>query len=530
MKRHIYIICSVLLLLMAVSCQDYGNKHYYHELEKIDHRHNRDLARREIMALQDEIASYPEYIKMYHQLLIAELNEEVLPYRNQEMVRNLVNYYEQTNDREKLIRSYIIAGKVFTHCNGGPQALAYYHKAEDLMDYESNPELLNQLYQQMTYLFLHHNMLEQARTYANYSLSHCRHVKDTVGMIQALRYLGETSKKEGISGNGLTNIENAYQLARQAKRYNDQKEILIDLASCQYDLEHYRLALRFIQPLKNKLPKNEAHRVNALLAKIYHKIGETDSAVFFARQALVNGNSVSLRDAHQVLAHIAIKQGNHTAAEEHLSKYEELSDAINRYENSEAIAQMDAFYHNQKQAEENARLRFENSHKQNVIVIFIACTIVLVILFITYIQRHRRKQELLALRIQQLEELRLAYENTDKDELIQNEQSIRDTEIYHRLTVMESSEHLTDEDWQALTDAVGKAYPKFSSRLFSLCNVSTHEYHVCLLLKAGIEPARIGMLTLRSKAAISTVRSRLYEKAFGKKGSAKDWDEVILTL
>lgn len=93
MKRHIYIICSVLLLLIAVSCQDYGNKHYYHELEKIDHRHNRDLARREIMALQDEIASYPEYIKMYHQLLIAELNEEILPYRNQEMVRNLVNYY-----------------------------------------------------------------------------------------------------------------------------------------------------------------------------------------------------------------------------------------------------------------------------------------------------------------------------------------------------------------------------------------------------------------------------------------------------
>ncbi len=530
MKRHIYIICSVLLMLMAVSCQEYGNKHYYHELEKIDHRHNRDLARREIMALQDEIASYPEYIKMYHQLLIAELNEEVLPYRNQEMVRNLVSYYEETNDREKLIRSYIIAGKVFTHCNGGPQALAYYHKAEDLMDNESYPELLNQLYQQMTYLFLHHNMLEQARNYADLSLNYCRHKKDTVGMIQALRYLGETSKKEGISGNGLANLDAAYQLAKQAKRYHEQKELLIDLASCNYDLGRYNTALAFLRPLKNKLPKDEAHRVNALLAKIYYKIGETDSAVFFARQALVNGNSISQRDAHQVLAHTAIKQGNHAAAEEHLSKYEELNDAINRYENSEAVAQMDAFYHNQKQAEENARLRFDNSHKQNVIVIFIACTAVLIILFATYIQRHRRKQELMALRIQQLEELRQAYENTDKDELIQNEQSIRDTDIYHRLTVMENSEHLTDEDWQALTEAVGKAYPKFSSRLFSLCNVSTHEYHVCLLLKAGIEPARIGVLTLRSKAAISTVRSRLYEKAFGKKGSAKDWDEVILTL
>jgi hypothetical protein len=51
-----------------------------------------------------------------------------------------------------------------------------------------------------------------------------------------------------------------------------------------------------------------------------------------------------------------------------------------------------------------------------------------------------------------------------------------------------------------------------------------------MLLKAGFEPVRIATLTLRSKAAISTVRSRLYEKTFGKKASAKDWDEVIRTL
>ena len=121
MGKKIIIIGCVIAVVMIVGCQDYGNKHYYHELEKIDHRQNRELARREIMALQKEIASYPDYIKMYHQLLVAELNEEVMPYRNMDVARQLVDYYEQTNDREKLTRSYIIAGHIFANCNDGPR-------------------------------------------------------------------------------------------------------------------------------------------------------------------------------------------------------------------------------------------------------------------------------------------------------------------------------------------------------------------------------------------------------------------------
>lgn len=528
MKHKIIIICSLLSALIVCGCQEYGNKHYYHELEKIDHRHNRDLARREIMTLKDEIASYPDYIKMYHQLLVAELNEEVMPYRNMEVARALVGYYEQSNDREKLIRSYIIAGDIFANCNDGPKALSYYYMAEEMANKDNRPELLNHLYAKMAYLFLHHNMHQQAKTYATYALSYSKAQKDTLGMIQALRYISKSYQY--VQGNEISNLEAARQLAKEARLYDEQKELIIDIASIYCDNEHYHSALPYLRPLMSEHPNSANHRVDALLAKIYYNIGKSDSALIFAQRALDYGNSISKRDAHEVLAHIAIRQGQHEAADEHFSKYKELNDALNRVQNSEAIAQMDAFYHNQKQSEENARLRFENSHKQNVIVIVISCLVVLIILFATYVQRHRRRQELMALRIQQLEDLKLAYEKTDESERHQTEQSIRQTAIYQRLATMDELEHPTDTDWQALTDAINQAYPQFSSRLLSLCRMTTHEYHVCLLLKAGFEPIRIATLTLRSKAAVSTVRSRLYEKAFGKKGSAKDWDEVIRTL
>lgn len=509
---------------MIVGCQNYGNKHYYHELEKIDHRQNRELARHEIMALKNEVASYPDYIRMYHQLLVAELNEEVMPYRNMEVARALIDYYENNNDRDKLIRSYIIAGHIFANNNDGPKALSYYYKAEELLDGYNNAELLNRLYAKMAYLFLHHNMPEQARVYATRSQNYSYHKKDTLGMIKALRCISETYKQ--VPGNELTNLEEAYQLAKQSRRYDQQKELMIDIASCCSYNEHYHLALNYLRPLMNI----KDHRADALLGKAYYHIGKEDSAFFFAQRALEKGNSISKRDAHEVLAYLAIRQGQRDSAEEHFSKYKELNDALNRIQNSEAIAQMDAFYHNQKQAEENARLRFDNSHKQNMIVIVIACLIVLIILFGTYVQRHRRKQELMALRIQQLEEFKQAYEKTDESERNQTEQSIRQTVIYQHLVMMQEPEHPIDTDWQALADAINQVYPQFTPRLLSLCRMTTHEYHVCLLLKAGFEPIRIATLTLRSKAAVSTVRSRLYEKAFGKKGSAKDWDEVIRTL
>ena len=522
--RKIYHFCCILAILAATSCQDYGNKYYTHELEKIDHRQNRELARREIMALGNEIASYPEHIKMYYTLLANELRDDSVPNRDMNAARQLIEYYEKTDDKEKLIRSYIIAGKIFANCNDGPRALSYYYMAEELMVSQDNPDLQNSLYARMAYLFLHHNMPDQARVYANRFLRNSKQLNDTLGMIQALRYISDSYQH--MPDIIQARLYEAYQLARQSHRHDQQEELMVDIASNYCDNENYKMSLKYLRPLI----KNTNHRIDALLAKSYYNIGIRDSALFFAQRALENGNSLSKRDAHEVLARLAIHQGLRDSAESHFLKYKELNNDLNRITSNETIAQMDAFYHNQKQAEENARLRFDISHKQNVIVIVIACLIVLAILFGTYIQRHRRKQELMTLRIQQLEEYKLSYEKADKEELVHTEQSIRQTDIYQRLAVMEEPEHPTDEDWQSLSDAVSHAYPQFSSRLFSLCSLSPHEHHVCLLLKAGFEPARIASLTLRSKAAVSTVRSRLYEKAFGKKGSAKDWDEVIRTL
>ena len=217
-------------------------------------------------------------------------------------------------------------------------------------------------------------------------------------------------------------------------------------------------------------------------------------------------------------------------AEKHLSHYIELNNELNHIANSEAIAQADAFYHNQKKEKENEKLMADNSRKHYTIIIGIALLVVLTSLFVTYIQRHRRYQELMELRIEHLEQLKRDYAKADTEELRQAVQTIESTPIWQRFATLPENEHPSEDDWQELIKAINQTYKDFTTKLMRLSHPTSHEYHVCLLLKAGFEPVRIAALTLRSKAAISTVRSRLYEKTFGKKGSAKDWDEVIRTL
>jgi len=373
-------------------------------------------------------------------------------------------------------------------------------------------------------------MIDEARGYANRVGYACQTALDTLGMIKAMMVLCDCYKRSKQPSTELGHLQEALRLADESGKTDIGQNLRLSIVEAHYQAQSYHEALRQAQPLIGSLPDSEQHRLHALLSQVYYALGQSDSAYYYAQKVMDNGNSASKRDAHLILSHICIQRGDRIAAEDHLNHYIELNDELNHIENSEAVAQADAFYHNQKQTEENAQLRNDNQQKQIYIILIVALLIVLLVLFATYIQRHRRKQELMALRIQQLEEFKLAYEKTDESERQQTEKNIQQTTIYQRLATMEESEHPNDEDWQALTDAISQAYPQFTPRLLSLCRMSTHEYHVCLLLKAGFEPVRIASLTLRSKAAVSTVRSRLYEKAFGKKGSAKDWDEVIHTL
>ena len=60
--------------------------------------------------------------------------------------------------------------------------------------------------------------------------------------------------------------------------------------------------------------------------------------------------------------------------------------------------------------------------------------------------------------------------------------------------------------------------------------MNAHEYHVCLLLKIGVKPSDIALLTAHSRESVTASRRRLYEKAMKKSGKPSDWDALVTVL
>ena len=87
-----------------------------------------------------------------------------------------------------------------------------------------------------------------------------------------------------------------------------------------------------------------------------------------------------------------------------------------------------------------------------------------------------------------------------------------------------------DTDWQALYTVFNEMLPSFEQVLKSRYPLSESELQVCLLLKLDFAPGDIALLTNKTKASISLMRSRLYSKFFQQEGTAKDFDDYIRSI
>jgi regulator of replication initiation timing len=150
------------------------------------------------------------------------------------------------------------------------------------------------------------------------------------------------------------------------------------------------------------------------------------------------------------------------------------------------------------------------------------------------IQKLGSENSLLRLELEE-KKAKLDYANTmariESEKRERAEGDIFRSEVYLRIQRLAAEgRSMGEEDWQQLAMLVDSVYTGFSEKLYSLYKLTTYDYHVCLLVKIHVLPKDIALLTAHSKESVSTSRSRLYQKVFGKKGSAKDWDDFLLSI
>lgn len=86
--------------------------------------------------------------------------------------------------------------------------------------------------------------------------------------------------------------------------------------------------------------------------------------------------------------------------------------------------------------------------------------------------------------------------------------------------------------WLEMEDLVLQLSPEFKLRLYLLAGdkLKKDAYHMALLIRIGITPKQLTVLTGRSKGAVSSRRGNLCEKIFGKKYGASVMDDIIRLL
>ncbi len=93
-----------------------------------------------------------------------------------------------------------------------------------------------------------------------------------------------------------------------------------------------------------------------------------------------------------------------------------------------------------------------------------------------------------------------------------------------------AGDKFTADDWAELERRLKQVYPHFAYRLQGLVSMSVVEYRVCMLVKLNIIVRDIARAMNKTPSTISSIRSRLYQKVFQKKGGAADWDAFIMSL
>lgn len=91
-------------------------------------------------------------------------------------------------------------------------------------------------------------------------------------------------------------------------------------------------------------------------------------------------------------------------------------------------------------------------------------------------------------------------------------------------------ERITEADWEEIERQLKVVYPNFVRNLSGLCRFSDVEWRTCLLIKLDVAPSDIAQTLHREASSISTIRSRLFQKVFDRKGSSREWDEFIASL
>lgn len=542
---------------------------------------NADSAISLLRSIKKEIAHSPKYTRMYYRLLCIQAKDKtdkIKPKEEKENITAIVDYYEKHGDKDLLPTAYYYAGRVYAETQNAPQALDYFQKANDALKQGEDIELRSRIYSQMGYLQYFQEMYDESLKMFTASYKCSKEINDTLGMILGLRDISTAYEAKDEHDKAIESLQEAYCLAKQKKHIITILTVETYISSLYITMNKPDSAMKYAQnPIKN-IALTDSSSTFSLMMDIYKLKENEDSVIYFCKQIEKIGRVYAKEDAYKNLTEIYLKRKNHAEANRCFKLYNIYKDSVKTIKRTDIIARM-----NYKEKEkENIMLQEKNNRNIIIIISASAIALILLITLILYIRysRIKRKEQLIRHKYseqilkeslqkseehinknkQKIEKLISRIESTDKENIELRKELEREKErlfssntiaeigikeraaaheaimnspiyqAFYRMSDNTSDLHPSNKDWANLEKLINREYDNFTNKLNSLCKLSMIEYRVSMLIKLNFEPKRISNLICCSDSNISTIRSRLYFKTFGRKGGCNKWDEFISSL
>ncbi|HJD11724.1 MAG TPA: tetratricopeptide repeat protein [Candidatus Phocaeicola caecigallinarum] len=520
----------------------------------------------------------PEAVRMYYDYLTIKYEDQIsFRHPSDSLIKGIVHYYEKKNDRRMLPEVYYLAGRVYASFGDALRGLDYYQQALDASAAQGNEKLMQRIYFQMGHIFLHQDVYDEALNAQRKALGYKHLAVDSVSEVFILKDLGATYAAQGKTDSAFLYYQEALWKAETACNASVRFYVKEDMAALHLRLGEYDKAWRLLDAPPADMDASVQATLYRLKAQLFHRTGQPDSALYYCRLLTREGSSVYDRQAASLeMAGIFTGQGRFQDAVNQYCQYVTYTDSVQKLIRTAAISKAQSTYNYRLRERENNQLKLKNAEQRTLILVYLLAGVLITgggTVYLLHLRTSRQKQNE---RIKELErqqeeqytrsrayieqnnavirqlETRLAStsaDNTRMRERLQTQQeqlrqrniraeaemrqqelalhTFRQSDIYIRFHQATDFSELSETDWQELQRTIDETFNRFTARLYALSPLNERELRICLLVKAEIQPTGIAQLTGRVKSTITSARKNLFEKLYGKKGSAEDFDRFI---
>ena len=508
---------------------------------------NPDSAVTLLKSIEYTMPAEPEAVQMYYRLLCIKANDKAyMLHTSDSLILPVLHYYTEKDDERHLPEAYYYAGRVYRDLGDAPQALEYFEKAAKALPEDGGYKLKSKIYSQMGTLFSYQSMYTEALEMYKKGKECDNILKDSVGMVFKSRDIGNMYRELGRRDSTLAYFNEANQLSRQLQRPDLFNMMQGQLASLYTDLQEYDSARTVLQNTLRDIEYPSKSAIYSIAARLYDVTNQIDSinqitdtknirrlnSLYNYQMREEENKQLKMENERKQAAFVCILLIAILAVSTIIPIYTQYS----KKKKAEYQMQIDLLkrlkeeqYQRSAQFIEENNLKIEELEKQ--------------------LGEISQENSTLKSLLQRQKEIIF---NTNKQAEIEwNEQekakaAFLKSDIYKHFGTlahpdtqkeekndapkMKKAKDQLTQDWILLEQGINSVYKNFSENLKRLHKFNEHEWHVCLLIKIGIQPVDMAIITRHSAESITATRRRLYEKVFLQKGDPKKWDAFILSL